>query len=112
MHFLNCKNEVLKYLRCDASSVLVYACTGSLIYLNANFCVYVELHNFIHCICSNVIYSVSRKSRDFFKQITTFTINATMFTNNICMRNRKILVVLGILATPELLKFVKVSVLC
>lgn len=35
-----------------------------------------------------------------------------MFTNNICMRNRKILVVLGILATPELLKFVKVSVLC
>lgn len=97
-------------------SVHVCRCTGSLTYLNSNLSVYVELlecnKHYIQHICSNVIYSVSSKSRFFFKQIITLTINVTMLTNNICIRNWKILVVLGVSETPGLLKFVKVFVLC
>lgn len=40
------------------------------------------------------------------------TLNVAVLTNNISMRNRKLLVVLGFLETPGLLKFVKVFVLC
>lgn len=69
---------------------------------------------YIQCICRNlVLYCVNRKSSEilfFLLQIITSTGNITVLTNNICMRNRKILVVFGILETLGLLGFGKVFV--
>lgn len=58
-----------------------------------------------------VLHSVSRKSgKILFLQILTLTINITVLTNNICMRNRKILVVFGFLEALGLLGFGKIFV--
>lgn len=60
-----------------------------------------------------VLHSVSRKSgKILFLQIITLTINITVLKNNICMRNRKILVVFGFLEALGLLGFGKIFVPC
>lgn len=60
-----------------------------------------------------VLHSVSRKSgKIHFLQIITLTINITVLTNNICMRNRNILVVFGFLEALGLLGFGEIFVPC
>lgn len=67
----------------------------------------------IQHICRNIVlYSVSRKSSEFFFQIITLTINITVLTNNICMRNRKILVVFEFLEALGLFGFGQIFVPC